>query len=73
VRVHAAHIRHPIAGDDKYGDEAFNRRMAEVGLKRLFLHASALNFTLPESGQEISVSAPLGDELRAVIDRLEAE
>lgn len=73
VRVHAAHIGHPIAGDDKYGDEAFNKRMAELGLKRLFLHASALSFTLPESGQVVSVSAPLGDELRAVLDRLEAE
>lgn len=73
VRVHAAHMGHPIAGDDKYGDEAFNKRMAEVGLKRLFLHASALSFTLPESGQVVSVSAPLGDELRAVLDRLEAE
>ena len=73
VRVHAAHIGHPIAGDDKYGDETFNKRMAEVGLKRLFLHASALNFTLPESGQVVSVSAPLGDELRSVLDRLEAE
>jgi 23S rRNA pseudouridine955/2504/2580 synthase len=73
VRVHAAHIGHPIAGDEKYGDEAFNKRMAEVGLKRLFLHASALNFTLPESGQVVSVSAPLGDELRRVLDRLEAE
>lgn len=73
VRVHAAHIGHPIAGDDKYGDEAFNKRMAEVGLKRLFLHASAVSFTLPESGQVVSVSAPLGDELRSVLDRLEAE
>ncbi|GAB4294078.1 MAG: 23S rRNA pseudouridine(955/2504/2580) synthase RluC [Thiohalomonadaceae bacterium] len=73
VRVHAAHIGHPIAGDDKYGDEAFNKRMAGVGLKRLFLHASALSFTLPESGQVVSVSAPLDDELRSVLDRLEAE
>lgn len=73
VRVHAAHIGHPIAGDDKYGDEAFNKHMTEVGLKRLFLHASAVSFTLPESGQVVSVSAPLGDELRSVLDRLEAE
>lgn len=71
VRVHAAHTGHPIAGDEKYGDEAFNKLMGEVGLKRLFLHASALSFTLPESGQVVSVSAPLGDELRAVLDRLE--
>lgn len=73
VRVHAAHLGHPIAGDEKYGDAAFNRRMAEVGLKRLFLHASSLGFTLPESGQVVSVSAPLAEELRVVLDRLESE
>ncbi len=72
VRVHAAHAGHPIAGDDKYGDEPFNRQMAECGLRRLFLHASALTFTLPESGQVVSVSAPLSPELRTVLDRLES-
>src|SRR5690606_31540249 len=40
IRVHARHIGHPVAGDDKYGDEAVNRKLREqAGLKRLFLHA----------------------------------
>ncbi len=73
VRVHAAHAGHPLAGDDKYGDEDFNRRMAALGLKRLFLHASALQFTLPmERPRDISVSAPLPPELTAVLDKLES-
>lgn len=69
IRVHAAHVGYPLAGDDKYGDAAFNRLMAEqYGLRRLFLHAHSLN--LPLGGREIAVSAPLDAELKAVLDRL---
>ena len=39
IRVHAQHLGYPIAGDDKYGDDEFNRQMKSKGLKRLFLHA----------------------------------
>lgn len=73
VRVHAAHIGHPIAGDDKYGDEAFNRRLAGLGLRRLFLHASALGFDDPGGGGPLEVSAPLPDDLRQVLDQLETD
>jgi len=69
IRVHAAHIGYPLAGDDKYGDAAFNRTMAEgYGLRRLFLHAHSLN--LPLGGREIALSAPLDAELKVVLDRL---
>ncbi|MCP5127865.1 MAG: RluA family pseudouridine synthase [Gammaproteobacteria bacterium] len=69
IRVHAAHIGYPLAGDDKYGDAVFNRTMAEgYGLRRLFLHAHSLN--LPLGGREIAVSAPLDAELKAVLDLL---
>jgi 23S rRNA pseudouridine955/2504/2580 synthase len=69
IRVHAAHVGHPLAGDDKYGDAEFNRVMAEqFGLRRLFLHAHSLN--LPLGGRDIAVSAPLDAELKAVMDRL---
>src|SRR5690606_38072835 len=45
IRVHALHIGHPVAGDDKYGDPAVNKRLREqAGLKRLFLHAASLEF-----------------------------
>ena len=44
IRVHAAHCGHPIAGDERYGDRDFNRKMVGYGLRRLFLHARALEF-----------------------------
>jgi 23S rRNA pseudouridine955/2504/2580 synthase len=69
IRVHAAHVDHPLAGDDKYGDAGFNRTMAEqCGLRRLFLHAHSLN--LPLGGRDIAVSAPLDAKLKAVLDHL---
>jgi 23S rRNA pseudouridine955/2504/2580 synthase len=70
IRVHAAHAGYPLAGDDKYGEEAFNEAMKSVGLTRMFLHAHQVSFTWPESGVEFTVSAPLPDELKAVIDAL---
>jgi 23S rRNA pseudouridine955/2504/2580 synthase len=71
IRVHAAGIGHPIAGDEKYGDPEFNRRMRDHGLKRIFLHAQSLTFHHPRSGQPMSLSAPLPEPLRAVLDRLQ--
>ena len=71
IRVHGAHIGHPLAGDEKYGDPAFNKAMREMGLRRLFLHATALGFREPDREHEVHVSAPLPDDLRLVLDCLE--
>ena len=71
IRVHAASIGHPIAGDEKYGDEQFNREMKAKGLRRLFLHAHFLGFSLEGHEQAYQFSAPLDEELEAVLDRLE--
>ncbi|MGP8033906.1 MAG: RluA family pseudouridine synthase [Steroidobacteraceae bacterium] len=70
IRVHAAHAGHPVAGDDKYGDEAFNSGLRALGLTRMFLHASSLSFTWPQSGEPFSVNAPLPPELKTVLERL---
>lgn len=70
IRVHAAHAGHPLLGDDKYGDRARNAELAAYGLKRIFLHAHSLAFDWPGSGVPFHVSAPLPQELRAVLDRL---
>lgn len=72
IRVHAAHVNFPLAGDDKYGDNDFNKQLRQIGLKRLFLHAHSLSFTDPNTGRSISVSAPLPADLRGVLDRLES-
>lgn len=68
IRVHSQHAGHPVAGDPKYGDSDFNRLMKEKGLSRLFLHASAITFPLPQNGKQITVEAPLGDELSKLLE-----
>jgi len=70
IRVHAAHVGHPVAGDAKYGDAAFNETMRGYGLERMFLHAHSLSFEWPGGGGPFSASAPLPADLGAVIDRL---
>ena len=73
VRVHAAYAGHPVAGDPKYGDRDFNRKMREHGLRRLFLHAQGLRFKHPRSGERINVSAPLPPELNDLLERLKQD
>jgi 23S rRNA pseudouridine955/2504/2580 synthase len=71
IRVHARHLGHPVAGDDKYGDEAANRRLRDkAGLRRLFLHASTLSFALDGGKTPYMLNAPLASELADVLDRL---
>ncbi len=60
IRVHALYAGHPIAGDNKYGDEQFSRQIRELGGKRLFLHANYLKIPNVQG-------APL--ELRATPDQ----
>lgn len=55
IRVHAVAMGHPIMGDEKYGDKAFNQ---SVGAKRLYLHAQKLEFTLAGEAK-LSFDAPL--------------
>ncbi len=69
IRVHAAHIGHPVAGDSKYGDEKFNRGLARRGLRRLFLHAHSVSFDM--GGRQLDVDAPLDRDLKELLDRLE--
>jgi 23S rRNA pseudouridine955/2504/2580 synthase len=62
IRVHLQHAEHPIAGDDRYGDEAANKAAKRLGLKRLFLHAQSIAFA-DDSGNELHFTAPLADDL----------
>jgi 23S rRNA pseudouridine955/2504/2580 synthase len=70
IRLHAAHIGHPVAGDKRYGDPEFNRHMRACGLRRLFLHAARLSFQMPRSGRRYIVQAPLDSSLRKVLSKL---
>lgn len=63
IRVHLAHLGFPIAGDDKYGDFALNRRLArgELGPKfgRMFLHAYRMRLVHPIGGEPLEFEARL--------------
>jgi 23S rRNA pseudouridine955/2504/2580 synthase len=70
IRVHLAHLGHALAGDDKYGDFAWNRQLAREGLKRMFLHAAQLTFRHPVSGETLQIASPLPEELSRFLDSL---
>jgi 23S rRNA pseudouridine955/2504/2580 synthase len=70
IRRHFAAIGHPVAGDSKHGDFAFNRDLkTKWGLKRLFLHSERLEFPHPEDKRRVVVEAPLPPDLVEVLDR----
>jgi len=78
IRVHCQSAGHPIVGDAKYGNEIVDKEFRAMGLKRMFLHAFRLEFTLPNTDQEaaltadnkVVIEAPLGDDLTAIYQRL---
>ena len=66
IRVHMAHIGHPILGDTVYG-----HKKPELGQDSQCLHAGALCFRHPRDGRPVMVFAPLPDYFREVIEKLE--
>ncbi len=70
IRVHAQHAGHPIAFDDRYGDREFDGQLTETGLDRLFLHAAALRFEHPASGETMRIEAPMDNTLRRCLSVL---
>jgi 23S rRNA pseudouridine955/2504/2580 synthase len=71
IRVHAASVGHPVAGDQRYGG-AEDPVVRDYGLERLFLHSRSLTFRVPGTDRSITVEAPLDPALTAVLDRLRA-
>ncbi|WP_039914055.1 23S rRNA pseudouridine(955/2504/2580) synthase RluC [Cellvibrio mixtus] len=70
IRVHAQYAGHSLAGDAKYGDDAINESLRDIGLRRLFLHASSLSFYLPEAKELTRVDAPLPPDLAEPLSKL---
>jgi 23S rRNA pseudouridine1911/1915/1917 synthase len=68
IRVHLAHLRHPVAGDRTYGADP--RLAARLGLDRPFLHAWRLALDHPADGRRIELTEPLPDDLERALDRL---
>lgn len=70
IRVHAAHLGLPLAGDDRYSPKIRQKFWKKQGLKRMFLHAHQLNFYTPDGEQQI-VTSPLPAELSGLLEKLE--
>ena len=64
IRVHLAHLGHPLLGDTVYGG-----KKPVPGLAGQCLHAAQLTFTHPSTGERLAVEAPLPDWFTAVLNR----
>ena len=79
IRVHMAHIRHPIVGDPVYGRGGTpaglteTQRQAWRGFGRQALQAGELALVHPDRGDPVAVSAPLPDDLSDLINRLDPD
>jgi 23S rRNA pseudouridine1911/1915/1917 synthase len=75
IRVHLAALGHPVVGDTLYGAPGKLRLAGreEKTLARTFLHAAALEFRHPRSGELLQLNANLPQELAAVLARVESE
>jgi 23S rRNA pseudouridine1911/1915/1917 synthase len=74
IRVHMAHIHYPLVGDRVYGGRLMLPKGATPGLieglrgfRRQALHAARLAFAHPDSGQPVDCTAPLPQDLRALL------
>jgi 23S rRNA pseudouridine955/2504/2580 synthase len=70
IRVHAAHLGLPLAGDKRYSPADRQKFWKSKGLKRMFLHAHQLRFYTRDGEQQL-VSAPLPEELGQLLEGLE--
>ena len=66
IRVHLAHIGHPVLGDVVYG-----RKKPELGMSSQCLHAKKLKFVHPTSGAAMELCAELPDYFVEVLSKLE--
>jgi 23S rRNA pseudouridine955/2504/2580 synthase len=70
IRRHLEAVGHPVAGDKRYGDFAFNRTArTRWGLRRMALHAWKLTLPHPSTGAPLRLEAPLPKELEAVLSK----
>jgi len=80
IRVHMAHIRHPLIGDAQYGGALKLPRGASTELtealrafRRQALHAEKLEFNHPVSGELVSVAVEMPADLQALLGALRAD
>jgi 23S rRNA pseudouridine1911/1915/1917 synthase len=80
IRVHMAHVRHPLVGDAQYGGALRQPRGASAalaetlrGFRRQALHAERLEFAHPADGRVIAVEAELPADMAALVEALRVD
>ena len=68
IRVHLAHIGHPVVGDTQYGRARTGKRA--VHASRQMLHAEHLAFSHPRTGETMEFRAPIPEDMAALIRAL---
>lgn len=74
IRVHLAHMRHPVVGDPLYGRKAGRAHLPPVwkrllsGVNRPLLHARRITFLHPVDGTPVEFTAPLPDDFLAFME-----
>jgi 23S rRNA pseudouridine1911/1915/1917 synthase len=63
IRVHLAHLGAPLLGDARYGGP---RRVGELAIPRVMLHARALRLVHPATGETLALEAPVPEDFREV-------
>jgi 23S rRNA pseudouridine1911/1915/1917 synthase len=69
IRVHMAHIGHPVVGDTQYGRA--RKTVRPVPAARQMLHAEQLAFAHPRTGQPLEFVAPIPEDMRTLLKQLE--
>ncbi|MBI5197165.1 MAG: RluA family pseudouridine synthase [Nitrospirae bacterium] len=69
IRVHFAHLHHPIAGDKTYGGSSAGQ-IGKIPVPRQMLHAQKLGFAHPVTGEVLSFSAPIPEDMAEVLRQL---
>lgn len=65
IRVHMAFIGHPVVGDPKYGPPT-----PKFSIKGQALHSSQIHFVHPRTGEEMTFTAPLPQDMQVLVEQL---
>jgi 23S rRNA pseudouridine1911/1915/1917 synthase len=70
IRVHMAHLGHPVAGDALYGGKQQKQISDAYGIKRQCLHAYSLSFTHPVTQKALEFTSPVWPDMQAILEKL---
>ncbi len=68
IRVHLAFLKHPVVADEVYG-----RKKNDLALTRQFLHAYRITFKHPITGEEMTITAPVPQDLTEALEKVGIE